>query len=252
MMSRLDTIFQGGPACIAPIVVGDPDLSSTSDLALALARAGADAIELHLPFSDPTAEGELLQKGALRALAGGVTVDDALALTKKVAGAGVPVVLRSYANVVFHYGAEAFAEQAAAAGACALHLYDVPLEEREEFAPFCRQQGLALLSSASTGSMARVPRICRGATGYLLCEKMPGEPEEALFELAALAMRHCALPLVLELEHCTPALAARAAELSVSVSLGDAVAALVDQYGAAAAPHASAYVASVKAALRGD
>ena len=250
-MKPIDAIFQGGSACIAPVVVGDPDLSVTFDLALALAQAGADAIELHLPFSDPTAEGALLQKGALRALAGSVTAKDALALTQKLSGAGIPSVLRSYANVVFHYGAADFAAQAAAAGACALHLFDVPLEERGEFEPFCRQQGLALLSSVSTGSVARVAHICRSAQGYLLCEKMPGEPEDALFDLAAFASQHCALPLVLEFQQCTPELAARAAALSASVSLGDAIAALVDAHGAQAASYAAAHVAHIKAALRG-
>ena len=82
-MSRLDSIFSSGPACIVPMVLGDPDLDTTLAMAKELLRAGADAIELHLPFSDPTAEGELMQNGALRALKNGVSVKDAITFTQK-------------------------------------------------------------------------------------------------------------------------------------------------------------------------
>ena len=234
-MSRLDSIFSSGPACIVPMVLGDPDLDTTLAMAKELLRAGADAIELHLPFSDPTAEGELMQNGALRALKNGVTVKDAI---------------KSYANVVLHYGIEAFAGQAAQAGACALYLFDVPLEERQEFLPALQKHSLPLLSSISTGAEARLPLICQNAQGCLLCEGLPGEGSDALFRLAKLAKEQCSLPLVLELGLCSPDQAAQAAGLSCSVSLGESIAAIIELYGTAAIPRAETYVAGIKAAMR--
>ena len=249
-MSRLDSIFSSGPACIVPMVLGDPDLDTTLAMAKELLRAGADAIELHLPFSDPTAEGELMQNGALRALKNGVTVKDAITFTQKAAQAGIPVILKSYANVVLHYGIEAFAEQAAQAGACALYLFDVPLEERQEFLPALQKHSLPLLSSISTGAEARLPLICQNAQGCLLCEGLPGEASDALFRLAKLAKEQCSLPLVLELGLCSPDQAAQAAGLSCSVSLGESIAAIIELYGTAAIPRAETYVAGIKAAMR--
>ena len=246
-MSRLDSIFSSGPACIVPMVLGDPDLDTTLAMAKELLCAGADAIELHLPFSDPTAEGELMQSGALRALKNGVSVKDAIAFTQKASQAGIPVILKSYANVVLHYGIEAFAEQAALAGACAL---DVPLEERQEFLPALQKHSLPLLSSISTGAEARLPLICQNAQGCLLCEGLPGEGSDALFRLAKLAKEQCSLPLVLELGLCSPDQAAQAAGLSCSVSLGESIAAIIELYGTAAIPRAETYVAGIKAAMR--
>ena len=249
-MSRHDKIFQSGPACIVPMVLGDPDLDSTLAMAKELLRAGADAIELHLPFSDPTAEGELLQNGALRALKNGVTVKESIAFTKTASEAGIPIILKSYANVVLHYGIEAFAEQAAQAGACALYLFDVPLEERQEFLSALQKHSLPLLSSVSTGAVARVPLICQNAQDCLLCEGLPGEELEPLFALAKEAREQCSLPVVLELGLCSPDQAAQAAGLSCSVSLGESIAAIIEHYGTAAIPRAETYVAGIKAAMR--
>ena len=249
-MSKIAQAFARGKAFIPFITCGDPDLETTAAAVRAAVENGADLIELGIPFSDPTAEGELMQNGALRALKNGVSVKDAITFTQKAAQAGIPVILKSYANVVLHYGIEAFAEQAAQAGACALYLFDVPLEERQEFLPALQKHSLPLLSSISTGAEARLPLICQNAQGCLLCEGLPGEGSDALFRLAKLAKEQCSLPLVLELGLCSPDQAAQAAGLSCSVSLGESIAAIIELYGTAAIPRAETYVAGIKAAMR--
>lgn len=175
---------------------------------------------------------------------------DAITFTQKAAQAGIPVILKSYANVVLHYGIEAFAEQAAQAGACALYLFDVPLEERAGIPALPAKALPPLLSSISTGAEARLPLICQNAQGCLLCEGLPGEELEPLFALAKEAREQCSLPVVLELGLCSPDQAAQAAGLSCSVSLGESIAAIIELYGTAAIPRAETYVAGIKAAMR--
>ena len=141
-MIKIADAFQNGKAFIPFVTCGDPDLETTASLVKAMAQAGADLIELGIPFSDPTAEGPVIQAANARALAGGVTTDQifgmARALRRDVA---VPLVFMTYANVVFSYGADRFLSRAAEAGVQGLILPDVPFEEKSEFEPLCAKYG---------------------------------------------------------------------------------------------------------------
>ena len=169
-MSRIKEAFQNGKAFIPFITCGDPDLGTTKEIVKVMVDNGADLVELGIPFSDPTAEGPVIQGANLRALKGGVTTDkifDMVAeLRKEVT---VPMVFMTYANVVYSYGIERFAKRAAEVGMDGLILPDVPFEEKEEFAPAFREQGMDLISLIAPTSHERIAMIAKEAEGFVYC-----------------------------------------------------------------------------------
>ena len=141
-MSRIAEAFQKGKAFIPFITCGDPDLETTGAIVRALEKNGADLIELGIPFSDPTAEGPVIQGANIRALAGGVTTDRIFDFVRELRrDVKVPMVFMTYANVVFSYGTERFVQTCAQIGMDGLILPDVPFEEKEEFDSVCRKYG---------------------------------------------------------------------------------------------------------------
>ncbi len=169
-MNKISQAFADGKAFIPFITCGDPDLETTAALVRAMEQSGADLIELGIPFSDPTAEGPVIQEANLRALKGGVTTDKVFDLVKDLrTDVKIPLVFMTYANVVFSYGTERFVKKMAEVGMDGLILPDVPYEEKEEFAPVCRQYGISLISMVAPTSEDRIARIATGAEGFLYC-----------------------------------------------------------------------------------
>ena len=143
MNKRITESFTKGKAFIPFITCGDPSLEVTEQLVYAMEEAGADLIELGIPFSDPTAEGPVIQAANIRALSGGVTTDKVFDMVEKIRkNSSIPMVFMTYANVVFSYGTERFVKKAAEVGMDGLILPDVPFEEKEEFDGVCKEYGL--------------------------------------------------------------------------------------------------------------
>ena len=169
-MSKIQKAFEGKKAFIPFITCGDPDLETTEQLVYAMERAGASLIELGIPFSDPTAEGPVIQGANLRALSGGVTTDKIFDLAVKIRkNTEIPLVFMTYANVVFSYGTERFIKRAAEIGMDGLILPDVPFEEKEEFDRVCREYGLDLISLIAPTSHDRIRMIAKEASGFIYC-----------------------------------------------------------------------------------
>lgn len=193
-MSNLKEAFAFGRALIPFITCGDPSLMVTAEIIKKAEESGASAAVLAIPFSDPTAEGAALQAASLRALSGGVTTDtimDMLGAVRRTVK--MPLVCMTYANVVFSYGIEAFLKRAQAAGIDGLMLRDVPVDEREEFAPLCRKYGIDFILAAAPGKTERLEKICAAAEGFLL---LPGAAENEIGTLAAEAKKKTEVPLV--------------------------------------------------------
>ncbi len=193
-MSNLKAAFASGRALIPFITCGDPSLAVTAEIIKKAEESGASAAVLAIPFSDPTAEGAALQAASLRALSGGVTTDtimDMLCAVRKTVR--MPLVCMTYANVVFSYGVEAFLKRAKAAGIDGLMLRDVPVDEREEFAPLCQKYGIDFILAAATGKPERLEKICAAAEGFLL---LPGAAEDGIRSLSAEAKKKTEVPLV--------------------------------------------------------
>ena len=143
MNKKITEAFAKGKAFIPFVTCGDPSLDVTEKIVYAMEEAGADLIELGIPFSDPTAEGPVIQGANLRALSGGVTTDKVFDMVEKIRkNSSIPMVFMTYANVVFSYGIERFCKRAAEVGMDGMILPDVPFEEKEEFASVAEKYGL--------------------------------------------------------------------------------------------------------------
>lgn len=167
-MSKISKAFQNGKAFIPFLTCGDPDLETTAAAVRAAAANGADLIELGIPFSDPTAEGPVIQAANLRALTAGTTTDKVFDLVRDLRkDVTVPLVFMTYANVLFSYGAEKFIATCQEIGIDGLILPDLPYEEKEEFLPLCRQYGVDLISMIAPTSENRIAMIAKEAEGFL-------------------------------------------------------------------------------------
>ena len=167
-MSKIQKAFENGKAFIAFITCGDPDLETTAKAVRAAVENGADLIELGIPFSDPTAEGPVIQGANLRALTGGITTDKIFAFVKELRrDVKIPMVFMTYANVVFSYGAEKFMSTCCDIGIDGLILPDLPFEEKEEFQPLCKKYGVDLISLIAPTSENRIAMIAKQAEGFI-------------------------------------------------------------------------------------
>ena len=251
-MSKIKEAFVGGKALAAFITCGDPDMDSTIAFAQTMADAGADMLALGIPFSDPTAEGTVIETANLRALAVGTTTDKVLAAVKTIRKTvKIPLVLMTYANVVFSYGTERFACAAAEAGADGVILPDVPFEEKDEFAPAFRVQGMDFISLAVPAARERITMIAREAEGFVYGVGITGEGEsmrENISYMTALVHAVKEIPVVVDL-HSVDSMPAGDAD---GVMIRSAVMKLVETYGAAAAPYLYKLVKRVKDAVRGE
>ena len=256
-MSRIAQAFAHGKAFIPFLTCGDPDLETTEAAVRAMAAAGADLIELGIPFSDPTAEGPVIQAANERALAAGATTDKIFDLVRCLRrDVTVPMVFMTYANVVFSYGTERFVATAAESGMDGLILPDVPYEEKEEFAPTCRKYGLDLVSLIAPTSEERIARIAREAEGFLYCVSslgvtgVRGEITTDVGRMVQLAKAaNPDLPCAIGFGISTPEQAAAMAQVSDGAIVGSAIVKLMEQYGREAVPYIRDYVAAMKKAL---
>lgn len=256
-MSRIAEAFAHGKAFIPFLTCADPDLETTEAAVRAMAQAGADLIELGIPFSDPTAEGPVIQAANERALAGGVTTDQIFDMVRRLrTELTVPMVFMTYANVVFSYGTERFISTAADIGMDGLILPDVPYEEKEEFAPTCRRYGLDLISLIAPTSEDRIAMIAREAEGFLYCVSslgVTGVRTEITTDVGR--MVHLAkaanpeIPCAIGFGISTPEQAAAMAQVSDGAIVGSAIVKLFAKYGREVVPHVAEYVRNMKKAV---
>ena len=256
-MSNIAKAFANGKAFIPFITCGDPDLATTAAVVRAAVENGADLIELGIPFSDPTAEGPVIQGANLRALNGGVTTDRIFDFVRELRrDVTVPMVFMTYANVVFSYGAEAFIATCQEIGMDGLILPDLPFEEKEEFLPLCRQYGVDLISLIAPTSENRIAMIAREAEGFLYIVSslgVTGMRSEIKTDLAAIVKvvrENTDIPCAIGFGISTPEQAQKMAALSDGAIVGSAIVRLLEQHGRDAAPYVGEYVRSMKDALR--
>ncbi|MCD7861598.1 MAG: tryptophan synthase subunit alpha [Oscillospiraceae bacterium] len=257
MTDRIAAAFANGKAFIPFITCGDPDLETTAAVVRAAVAAGADLIELDIPFSDPTAEGPVIQGANLRALTGGVTTDKIFDLVRDLRrDVTIPLVFMTYANVVFSYGAERFLSTCRDIGIDGLILPDLPFEEKDEFLPVCRQYGVALVSLIAPTSENRVAMIAKEAEGFIYLVSslgVTGVRSEITTDLASIVRvvrENTDVPCAVGFGISTPAQARQMAAVSDGAIVGSAIIKLLAQHGRAAAAPVGAYIREMKDALR--
>ena len=256
-MSNIASAFAHGKAFIPFVTCGDPSLDITEQLVYAMAQNGADLIELGIPFSDPTAEGPVIQAANARALAGGVTTDKIFDMVRRIRQkTAVPLAFMTYANVVFSYGAEKFIRTAAELGMDGLILPDLPFEEKDEFDPLCKQYGLDLISLIAPTSHERIRMIARDASGFVYCVSslgVTGVRSQITTDIGAMVQLVKAekdIPCAVGFGISTPAQARQMAALADGAIVGSAIVKLCAQYGADCVPHVAEYVRQMKDAIR--
>lgn len=258
-MSNIKKAFENGKAFIPFITCGDPDLETTAQVVRAAAANGADLIELGIPFSDPTAEGPVIQGANLRALNGGITTDRIFAFVKELRrDVTIPMVFMTYANVVFSYGADKFISTCREIGIDGLILPDLPFEEKEEFHPLCLQYGVDLISLIAPTSENRIAMIAREAEGFIYVVSSLGvtgvrsEIKTDLASIVKVIREHTDIPCAIGFGISTPEQAKKVAALSDGAIVGSAIIKLLEQYGQDAAIPVGNYVKSMKDAIRSD
>ena len=258
MNKRIAEAFANGKAFIPFLTCGDPSLEVTEQLIYAMEEAGADLIELGIPFSDPTAEGPVIQAANVRALSGGVTTDKIFDMVKRLRqNTKIPMVFMTYANVVFSYGTERFIQKAASLGMDGLILPDVPFEEKEEFDSVCKKYGLDLVSLIAPTSHERITQIAKEAEGIVYCVSslgVTGMRSAITTDIGAMVQLVKAakdIPCAVGFGISTPEQAAAMAAKSDGAIVGSAIVKLCGQYKEACVPYVKEYVKSMKDAVRG-
>lgn len=237
--TRLRQLYERGEkGLITFITAGDPDLDTTFKLVLALEKAGADLVELGVPFSDPMADGPVIQRSSQRSLAGGTNLKGILNLVRRLRQhTEIPLLLMTYYNPVLQYGLERFAVDAAEAGVDGVIVPDLPLEESAHLLQELKEEGQHLIYLvAPTTTPERLEKISRVARGFIYCVSLTGvtgmrdaiSPDIKKFMQGV--RRHCSLPLAVGFGISNPRQAAIIAEAADSVIVGSAIVSLVEQF----------------------
>lgn len=256
-MSNIKKAFENGKAFIAFVTCGDPDLETTAAAVKAAVENGADLIELGIPFSDPTAEGPVIQGANLRALKGGITTDKIFPFVKELRReVKIPIVFMTYANVVFSYGTEKFIAASRNIGIDGLILPDLPFEEKEEFQPLCRKYGVDLISLVAPTSENRISMISKEAEGFLYIVSSLGvtgareQIDTDLVSIVDVVRQNTDIPCAIGFRISTPQQAKKMAEISDGAIVGSGIVRFFEKYGKDAPGHIGEYVKSMKDALR--
>lgn len=255
-MSKIRYAFENGKAFIAFITCGDPDLATTAAAVRAAVANGADLIELGIPFSDPTAEGPVIQGANLRALRGGITTDQIFDFVKELRrDVKVPMVFMTYANVIFSYGADRFISTCKDIEIDGLIIPDLPFEEKEEFLPFCHKYGVDLVSLIAPTSENRIAMIAKEAEGFLYIVSslgvtgMRSEIKTDIASMIKVVRENTDVPCAIGFGISTPEQAKKMADLSDGAIVGSAIIKLLETYGQDAPKYIGEYVKSMKDAI---
>lgn len=255
-MSNIRKAFENKKAFIPFITCGDPDLETTGKIVRAAVENGADLIELGIPFSDPTAEGPVIQGANIRALSGGVTTDKIFDFVRDLRkDVKIPLVFMTYANVVFSYDAEKFISTCKEIGIDGLILPDLPFEEKGEFLPLCHKYGVDLISLIAPTSDKRIAMIAKEAEGFLYIVSslgVTGTRSEITTDLASIikvVRENTDVPCAIGFGISTPEQAKKMAGLSDGAIVGSAIIKLIEKNGANAAEAVGEYVKEMKNAV---
>lgn len=256
-MTEIAKAFENKKAFIPFITCGDPDLETTAKIVREAVANGADLIELGIPFSDPTAEGPVIQGANIRALKGGVTTDKVFDLVRELRkDVAIPMVFMTYANVVFSYGGDKFISTCKEIGINGLILPDLPYEEKEEFLPLCRKYSVDLISLIAPTSENRIAMIAKEADGFIYLVSSLGvtgtrsEISTDLKSIVDVIRQNSSVPCAIGFGISTPAQAKKMADIADGAIVGSAIIKIIERYGKDAPRYVGEYVKSMKDAVR--
>ncbi len=258
-MSKIEKAFQNGKAFVAFLTGGDPSIAKSEEFILQMVDAGADLIEIGIPFSDPVAEGPVIQQANMRALSAGVTTDSIFELVESVRKkTEVPLVFLTYLNPVFNYGYDRFFNRCHALGVDGMIIPDLPFEEKDELAEVADHYRVDLISLIAPTSAQRIKQIAKVAKGFLYVVSSMGvtgmrsEFKVDLKNIIATAKESSNLPVAVGFGINTPEQAKEIASIADGVIVGSAIVKLIEKHGDAAGIYIFEYVKNMKEAMTGD
>ncbi len=256
-MSNIKKAFENGKAFVAFITCGFPNLDVTEQIIYEMVENGADLIELGIPFSDPTAEGPVIQNANYEALKNGVTTDKIFDLVEKVRKkTDIPLVFMTYANVVFSYGIEKFVKKSAELKMDGLILPDIPFEEKKEFSTTCEQYGLDFISLISPNSNERVEMIAKDASGFIYCVSSLGVTgvraniTTDLEKMVADIKKHTSVPCAIGFGISNEQQAKEMSQYADGVIVGSAIIQICNKYGEESPKYVGEYIKKMKDSIR--
>lgn len=256
-MNKISKAFENGKAFIGFVTAGDPDLEVSEQIMLKMAEAGCDLIEIGIPFSDPIAEGPVIQEANLRSLGQGTTTDKVFELTKRVsAQLDIPLVYMTYLNVLFKYGYDKFLEKASEAGISGVIIPDMPFEEKEELQSVAKNYGIEVVSLIAPTSEDRIKMIAAEAEGFVYAVSSLGvtgtrsEIKTDLEGITAAIKEATDTPVAIGFGINTPEQAKKYAALADGVIVGSAIVKIIAKHGKDAPDKVYDYVKQMKDAIR--
>ena len=255
-MSNIYKAFENKKAFIPFITGGDPDLDTTKELLIAMEAAGADLIEIGIPFSDPIAEGPVIQEASQRALAGGCTTDRLFEMVKEARKTvKIPMVFMTYINPIYTYGKERFMKRCVECQIDGVIVPDLPYEEKSELSGICEQYGIDLISLIAPTSHDRIRMIAKEAKGFVYCVSSLGvtgvrtEITTNVGEMVKMVKEVNDIPAAIGFGISTPEQARNMASVSDGAIVGSAIVKIVAKYGRDCIPEVVKYVTSMKEAV---
>lgn len=257
-MSKINTAFTNGKAFIGFLTAGDPSLEKTREYILTMAEAGADLIEIGIPFSDPIAEGEVIQKANLRALSVGTNLIKIFEMVKSVRReTQIPLAFLTYLNPVFTYGYDHFFKDCNEAGIDGVIIPDIPFEERGELLPFSEKYQVDIITLIAPTSEARISEIASRAKGFVYCVSsmgvtgVRGEIKTDLPSIVAAVKTATDIPAAVGFGISTPRQAADISKYADGIIVGSAIVKIIEEHGINAAEPLHKYVRKMKQAIAG-
>lgn len=256
-MSKIKDAFKNGKAFIPFVTAGDPDLETTEKLLIGMSENGADIIEIGIPFSDPIAEGVVIQEADLRSLAAGTTTDKIFDMVKRIRPQiKAALAVMTYMNPIFVYGTDAFMTKCAECGISAVIVPDVPFEEKAELQPYCDKHGVELVSLIAPTSHDRIKTIAKEAQGFVYCVSSMGvtgvrkEITTNIGEMVDLVRSVSDTPCAVGFGISTPEQAKHMLQYADGVIVGSAIVKIVAKYGKDCVEPVCEYVKQMKEAMQ--
>ena len=256
MSKKIADAFRNGKAFIPFITAGDPDLASTERFVLAMAEAGADLIEIRIPFSDPIAEGAVIQEADIRALRSGTTTEKVFEMVKSLRQkTDIPLVFMTYLNIVFYYGYDQFFTRCAEVGISGIIIPDLPYEEKNECAGIAAEHQVEIVSMIAPTSRERIQTIASDAEGFLYVVSsmgVTGVRQKITTDLKTIIgqiREVTSLPAAIGFGISTPGQASDMAAISDGAIVGSAIVRLVAEYGREAEDPVREYVRQMAGAV---
>ncbi|MCL1883561.1 MAG: tryptophan synthase subunit alpha [Defluviitaleaceae bacterium] len=261
MNNRINTAFEKNlknnkKSMIAFLMGGDPDIETTEKLIPAMLEAGVDLFEIGIPFSDPAADGLVIQQAGVRALEKGCTADDLFNMVKRLREKiSAPITFLTYANSIFAYGKERFMERCRDCGIDGVIVPDIPFEEKDELAGVCKKYGVAQIMIVAPTSKERTQTIARDAEGFLYCVSTLGvtgirdEIRTNMTEIITKVREVSKIPCAVGFGISTPEQARDMASVSDGVIIGSAIVKIISEYGRDSVEPLKQYINRVKDAI---